>query len=172
MGSPSSMVKTELIGIVHHRARLLNGMFVASGIWVGGVGSSPDSPCSNDYLHACVRLNGDGMPELVEVIVVFAEAPNQRVVTEFKTHYRVKALVPPRLIVLEIEQSQVADLERLTGVEAVLTGPSTPLPASLMESERLFISGWQQQRGDKRRKGEGLPWDAEGYLPPDKPRPK
>lgn len=108
-----------------------------------------------------------------EVLVIFSEPPNQRVVTDLKTRYRVKALVPPRLAVVEVEQPQVADLERLAGVELVLMGPSSAaLPASLTESERLFISGWQQRRGDKRRKGEGLPWDAEGYQPPDKPRPK
>ena len=107
-----------------------------------------------------------------EVIIVFVEPPNQRVMSELKTRYRVKALVPPRLAVMELEQSQMADLERLAGVEAVLTGPSSPLPASLTESERLFISAWQQPRGDKQRKGEGLPWDAEGYLPPDKPKLK
>jgi hypothetical protein len=46
-----------------------------------------------------------------------------------------------------------------------------PLPPSLGESERLFAQAWQlrQQSGGKQRRGEGLGWDAEGFLPPDKP---
>ena len=44
------------------------------------------------------------------------------------------------------------------------------LPPSLTEGERLFAEGWleRQSRGPKERKGEGLPWDAPGFQPPDR----
>ena len=109
-----------------------------------------------------------------EVLILFAEPPSQRAIVDLKTRYRVKALAPPRLAVLDLQEGQLADLQRMAGIEAVLTGPSSSVSASLTEPERLFVTGWQQQQqqGDKRRKGDGLPWDAEGYLPPDKPKPK
>ena len=36
---------------------------------------------------------------------------------------------------------------------------------------RLFIAGWLDRRAPKNRPGDGLPWDARGYVQPDKPRP-
>jgi hypothetical protein len=106
-----------------------------------------------------------------EVLVVFKDPPSQRTITDLKARYRVTALMPPRLAVLDLPESQLTELQRMPGVEAVLTGPTGLLPASLTEQERLFITGWLQRRqGGKQRKGENLPWDAEGYLPPDKPK--
>ncbi len=110
-----------------------------------------------------------------EVLILFKEPPSQRAVADLKVRYAVKALAPPRIAALHLQESQLQDLERMPGLAAVLKGPSSPLPASLTEQERLFIAGWQQQQegeGGKRRKGEGLPWDAEGYLPPDTPKSK
>jgi hypothetical protein len=110
-----------------------------------------------------------------EVLILFKEPPSQRAVADLKARYAVKALAPPRIAVLRLQENQLQDLQRMPGVEAVLLGPSNTPPASLTEQERLFIAGWQQQQqgeGGKRRKGEGLPWDAEGYLPPDRPTSK
>jgi hypothetical protein len=105
-----------------------------------------------------------------EALIVFKEPPSQRTMADLKARYRVTALMPPRLAALDLQEGQLQELQRMAGVEAVLTGPENPLPASLTEQERLFIMGWLQRRqGGKQRKGEGLPWDAEGYLPPDKP---
>ncbi len=106
-----------------------------------------------------------------EVLVLFKEPPSPRAMTNLKARYRVTSLMPPRLVVLDMQENELPELQRMAGVEAVLTGPTSSLPASLTEQERLFITGWLQRRhGGKQRKGEGLPWDAEGYLPPDKPQ--
>ncbi|RJF93497.1 hypothetical protein [Sphingomonas cavernae] len=45
------------------------------------------------------------------------------------------------------------------------------LPSELTDGERLFIEGWRARasKDPKTRKGEGLPWDAPGYQPPDLP---
>lgn len=110
-----------------------------------------------------------------EVLLLFKEPPSQRVIADLKARYAVKALAPPRIAVLHLQENQLQELQRMPELEAVLKGPLSPPPASLTEQERLFISGWQQQQqgeGGKRRKGEGLPWDAEGYLPPDRPKSK
>ena len=110
-----------------------------------------------------------------EVLILFKEPPSRQAVADLKARYAVKALAPPRIVVLHLQESQLQDLQRMPGLEVVLKGPSSPSPASLTEQERLFITGWQQQQqgeGGKHRKGEGLPWDAEGYLPPDRPTSK
>ncbi|MDR4479556.1 MAG: hypothetical protein R3B37_07420 [Nitrospira sp.] len=110
---------------------------------------------------------------MVEVLIIFKAPPSPRVVADLRSRFAVKALAPPRIAVLHLQENQVQDLQRMPGLEAVLQGPSSPSPPSLTEQERLFITGWQQQQqgeGGKRRKGEGLPWDAEGYLPPDRPK--
>lgn len=79
--------------------------------------------------------------------------------------------LPPRLAVAEMDDGEAEALRRLPGTLEVISGPEEPLPASLSESEELFVRGWQQrQRGGKReRPGEGLSWDAPGFLPPDPP---
>ena len=108
---------------------------------------------------------------LPEALIIFKEPLSQRTMADLKARYRLTGLMPPRLAVLGLREGQLQELQRMGGVEAVMTGPASPLPASLTEQERLFIMGWLQRRqGGKQRKGEGLPWDAEGYLPPDKPR--
>lgn len=48
--------------------------------------------------------------------------------------------------------------------------PDAP-PPGLTDDESLFIESWRArpQAGAKERKGEGLPWDAPGFQPPDGP---
>lgn len=43
------------------------------------------------------------------------------------------------------------------------------LPEDLTEAERLFAESWHssRSRAPKDRKGDGLPWDAAGFQPPD-----
>jgi hypothetical protein len=79
--------------------------------------------------------------------------------------------LPPRMGIVEGDDDALARLRTAPGVLAV-GDPDLPeaARASLTEAERLFLEGWVQGRLPKTRHGEGLPWDAPGYLPPDQPR--
>jgi hypothetical protein len=50
--------------------------------------------------------------------------------------------------------------------------PPPRLPPDLTQSERLFVAAWEARRQPKSRVGEGLSWDAPGFLPPDSPTPR
>lgn len=106
-----------------------------------------------------------------EVLVVLNRDASGRALDGLRGRYPVKSLLPPRIAILGGE-SDVPALHRLPEIEAVLTTPADPLPSSLSPSESTFVKAWQarQQSTEKHRPGEGLPWDAEGYLPPDPPK--
>ena len=77
--------------------------------------------------------------------------------------------LPPRLAVMEAEDA--AGLRGAPGVIAV-GDPDLPddVRAGLSDAERLFADAWVLGRRPKVRPGEGLPWDAPGFEPPDRPR--
>jgi hypothetical protein len=79
--------------------------------------------------------------------------------------------LPPRLAVVEVDDDAVAELRRAPGVLGV-GDPELPedVRAGLTDPERLFADGWALGRAPKTRPGEGLAWDAPGFLPPDRPR--
>lgn len=92
---------------------------------------------------------------------------------------RVVSMYPPRVHVLEPPTSvSAADLLALPGVRAVLVGGralqtfgDASVLTTLSAGERLFVQGWGagQTAEPKARPGEGLPWDAPGFEPPDDP---
>jgi hypothetical protein len=80
--------------------------------------------------------------------------------------------LPPRLAIVEGED---AAIEALPGVPGVRLAADETAPAAALErltdTERLFAEAWILGRAPKTdRRGEGLPWDAEGFQPPDGPR--
>ena len=78
--------------------------------------------------------------------------------------------LPPRLAVVTGDEDDLAALQQVPGVVAVIEG-SVPesARAELDPTERLFVDAWLKRQQPKVRPGEGLPWDAPGYLPPDPP---
>jgi hypothetical protein len=106
-----------------------------------------------------------------EVLVILRSGTTADGLARLKNQYQVTSVVPPRIVVLSAGQS-VERLNDLPDVEAVLARPSDETPSSLNESERLFVSAWRarQYAGGKTRVGEGLAWDAPGFLPPDPPK--
>jgi hypothetical protein len=108
-----------------------------------------------------------------EVLIVLARGATGLSLDDLGRRSSVKALLPPRIGVVA-DEGDVEALRRLPQVEAVLTGGADPIPASLDSSESTFVQAWQrrQQPAVKQRRGEGLSWDAEGYLPPDAPKKK
>lgn len=107
-----------------------------------------------------------------ERLVVLAAGDAAAALADVRTRHRVSSLLPPRLAVADLDDEEAEALLRLPTTEGVISGPREPIPASLTEGERLFVQAWQQQQeGPKQgRPGEGLTWDAEGFLPPDPPR--
>lgn len=92
---------------------------------------------------------------------------------DVRQHCRVVSALPPRLLVVEADERVAHGLRALPGVANVIDATAGILPDSLNETERLFTQAWQQgrQMQDKQRPGDGLNWDAEGFLPPDRPDP-
>jgi hypothetical protein len=116
-----------------------------------------------------VRAVADSRPE---VLVLLRQGAGEAPLAELRRRFTILSLKPPRLVVLAIGADRVAEVQAIHGVEAVFTAavPGTVLDA-LAPGERLFAEAWsmRQQPTPKRRPGDGLPWDAPGFLPPDKP---
>ncbi len=82
---------------------------------------------------------------------------------------RVTQVLRPRLILVQAEQGVRARVTEVPGVFGVYDTALPELPVDLTPAERLFISAWQERQRPKVRPGENLPWDAPGFVPPDKP---
>ena len=110
---------------------------------------------------------------MLEHLVVLS-SKDQGAAAAVQQRCRVVSALPPRLLVVAAADEQVAHgLRVLPGVDDVISGPTSTLPDSLNETERLFVQAWQQgrQSHEKQRPGDGLNWGAEGFSPPDRPDP-
>ena len=80
--------------------------------------------------------------------------------------YRVLSAFSPR--VLTIAGNVPPSVPGVLCATAAAVEPG--LLAGLTESERLGIAAWQMRKAPKARLGDGLSWDAPGFLPPGGPR--
>jgi len=88
---------------------------------------------------------------------------------------------PPRLALVPLPASAVPRIEALPYVVGAYgAAPPAGVLAALGDVERLFVTAWLERvdaasgqgdggHGDDHRRGQGLPWDAPGYEPPDAP---
>jgi hypothetical protein len=87
--------------------------------------------------------------------------------------YRVAQRLSPRIMIVEPSGDTTKEkLQTMKGVDAVLEpGESLPVDVrrTLTDAEALFVDAYTQRPRHKARLGEGLDWDAEGFLPPDPP---
>jgi hypothetical protein len=87
--------------------------------------------------------------------------------------FRVMHVASPRLVV--VERTPAATAAAAQGVEGVVAVSDGELPQELLDrlgpEDQLFASAWASRMTDtaKERKGEGLAWDAPGFVPPDPP---
>jgi hypothetical protein len=109
---------------------------------------------------------------MAERLVVLAPEHADAVLAEISKRGRIVGRLPPRLAIVEIDDAQTEALRAATATEALIAVPGDPMPDTLTEAERLFAEAWstRHQSKPKQRPGEGLPWDAEGFQPPDKPK--
>lgn len=75
--------------------------------------------------------------------------------------------LPPRLAIVASPASG-QQLPQVSGATWYREGAA--IDERLSAEELLFVTAWRQRRRTKDRPGEGLPWDAPGYQPPDAPR--
>lgn len=113
------------------------------------------------------------MPEQRRSVLVLLseEAPSQSL-RQLRAQYRVTEEAPPRLIVVAADRGDIEQLRTAPGIVAVIEDAiPTNVLESLSEAERLYADAWEARRqmGKKRRPGDGLSWDAEGFEPPDMP---
>jgi len=105
-----------------------------------------------------------------EILVVGGE----RMVSQ---RWRLLSAVEPDVVVVrapvedlpEIVRAARFVLARGSDGEILAMGDESSLD-ELPEGTRLFVSAWREQRINKPdRVGEGQPWDAAGFEPPDRP---
>ena len=82
----------------------------------------------------------------------------------------VTQVASPRLAVVVAAEGA---LEAIDGVAEIAgAGESLQDEIALTDAERLFADAWALRTGDApggERPGDGLPWDAPGFTPPDPP---
>jgi hypothetical protein len=86
--------------------------------------------------------------------------------------FALAASLPPRLLVVRLTPERVEELRAHESVAAVALDVTALAQLKLIsEAERLFAAGWAA-RGAKSapRTGQGLHWDADGKLPPGRPK--
>jgi hypothetical protein len=87
--------------------------------------------------------------------------------------YRVTQRVSPRIVIVEpAADATKEEMQAMSGVDAVLEpgeSPTGDIHNSLSDTEALFVNAYTQRTRIKQRPGEGLDWDAKGFLPPDPP---
>jgi hypothetical protein len=109
------------------------------------------------------------MPERRDLILILGPGHS---VDHSRGGYRVTQSVSPRVMIVEPSADTTKEeLQTMNGVDAVLE-PGESLAGdvrtTLNDTEALFVDGYAQ-RSPKERLGEGLNWDAAGFLPPDPP---
>lgn len=114
------------------------------------------------------RVSGDNRESLVVIHDRAAEAFKR-----LSAGYSVRQAASPRVVIVEASAGALAGLRAIPGV-TVVTGSDAPtgLTEGLDDGESLFVAAWLSRNKEgppKQRPGEGLPWDAPGFLPPDPP---
>lgn len=107
---------------------------------------------------------------MIELLVVLDERNSALALETVKNRFQVSSTMQPRLaVVIASDAAQTTELLAIPGVLDVIADPGSPIPESLNETEKLFAGAWQMRQtlNRKTRVGEGLSWDAPGFLPPD-----
>ncbi len=109
------------------------------------------------------------MDDRTEFLVLVDDAGRYAATVEqWRRSATVTQLLPPRLALVVLPPG--AAPEQVFGVGTRWFGGDVPevVLRELSEAELLFVAAWRQRRRPKIRPGDGLPWDAPGYQPPDR----
>ena len=110
--------------------------------------------------------------ETLEALVIVQPGADERTLRRLREVVTVEQAAAPRLAVIRADEEGIRAVQKLRGISGVyLDDVPSAERARLGPTERLFIDAWELRKRPKlHRKGEGLPWDAPGFLPPDPPR--
>ena len=107
---------------------------------------------------------------MAEALIIAEPAALESVWRDVSALVDVTQRLPPRLAIVQGDEGALAKLRDVSGIVVVTSGDvPDQISSVLSESERLFAQGWVLGRSPKQRKGDGLAWDADGFLPPDRP---
>lgn len=98
------------------------------------------------------------------LVVIDRDADADRVLASLRRVAQVVQVLPPRLALIAGDGPVT-----VPGATAYTEDVPDNVLAELSPVERAFVAAWRSRRAGKRRPGEGLPWDAPGHLPPDRP---
>lgn len=98
------------------------------------------------------------------LVVIDRDADADRVLASLRGVAQVAQVLPPRLALLTGDGPVT-----VPGATVYTEDVPDSVLAELSPVERAFVSAWRSRRAGKRRPGAGLPWDAPGHLPPDRP---
>jgi hypothetical protein len=108
-----------------------------------------------------------------ELLVIVAREHASRLIEQIRNRHTVTQVVSPRVLVVAASGSAAPELAAISGVSVVVPGERPrEIPGDLDETERLFVDAWitrMTELRSKKRAGEGLSWDAPGFVPPDRP---
>ena len=124
------------------------------------------------HLYDPSGTNGGVTPianTLSEFLVILETRSADEALVRLRAVANVTQVLPPRLAIVEAERETAARVARIEGVLGVYDDAVPEVPPDLTPSERVFVSAWEARRQPKTRPGEGLSWDAPGFLPPDPP---
>lgn len=104
-----------------------------------------------------------------EILIVLEPGRMAEVLPALRAAATVTQVFPPRLLLLRTDET-----DQVAALAGVLLATATSVPAQvradLTPEEEMFVAGWEaRRRGKAERPGQGLPWDAPGFLPPDAP---
>ena len=104
-----------------------------------------------------------------ELLIVLDSQPASETLARLRAVATVTQVFPPRLALVQAGPDARTRIARIQGVLHVLDNSARNLPADLTPAECAFAAAWQARQQPKTRPGEGLPWDAPGFEPPDQP---
>jgi hypothetical protein len=108
-----------------------------------------------------------------ELLVIMSEGSTREGGAGLPDRFRIVHTVSPRVFVIEspadVSSTEVAALPGVASVSK--GGAALEILEGLNETESLFVQAWSTRKGDSetQRRGEGLDWDADGFVPPDPP---
>ena len=105
-----------------------------------------------------------------EYLVILETGRSDKALAQLKTVADVTQMLAPRLVLVRPDADVQKRVSLLDGVVGVYDRAPAQLPADFSRAERLFISAWEARQVPKARPGEGLSWDAPGFVAPDAPR--
>lgn len=115
-------------------------------------------------------LPGDAVMEQRELLLILDA---QQSLTAAPGRWRVTQKVSPRVVIVEVMDGSATDALRSAqpAVAVLEAGETIPddVRETLTPNEAMFAEAFARRAQPKTRRGEGLDWDAEGFLPPDPP---